>query len=109
MSAQVEQENISQAIKALSDAITGHLTKPIYFRFEMQDGELVVSQVEYLTPEELAAIAKVDRRTVYGWIERGLLKFCRPEGTAQNLIPMRAALHWIEASETVKEPKKKPS
>jgi hypothetical protein len=57
------------------------------------------------TPEELAQLAKVNARTVYGWFDKGLLKFCKPAGTGQNLIPLRAALQWIDSSETVKERK----
>jgi excisionase family DNA binding protein len=102
-----QETNIETAFKALADVIANRMSRPLYLRIEMQDGQLEISQIEYLTPEELAQLAKVNARTVYGWIERGLLTFCKPVGTGQNLIPLRAALHWIEASATVKEPKKK--
>lgn len=100
-----EAQSIETAIKALRDVIQDRMSRPLYLRVEMRDGELTIEQVEYLTTEELAALVKVDPRTVYGWFEKGLLKFCKPAGTGQNLIPLRAALHWIESSETVKEKK----
>lgn len=106
MSREVEQQSVERAIKALAGAISEHITRPVYLRFEMRDGQLAVSQVEYLTPEEFAPIARVDRRTVYDWIDKGLLSFCKPQGTGQNLIPLHKAIQWIDSSETVREPKK---
>lgn len=107
MNEQVSSQSIEAAIKALGDAVANRLARPIYLRVEMRDGHLDISQVEYLTPEELAQLAKVNSRTVYGWLDKGLLRFCKPAGTGQNLIPLRAALHWIDSSAVVKEPKKK--
>ncbi|HJQ26879.1 MAG TPA: helix-turn-helix domain-containing protein [Blastocatellia bacterium] len=102
-----QSPNLESAIKALGAVIQGQMARPLYLKIEMRDGELDISQVEYLTTEEFAALVKADVRTVYGWFDRGLLKFCKPIGTGQNLIPLRAALHWIDSSEVKKEPKKK--
>lgn len=102
-----QTRNIEAVIKALSDAVTSRMTRPLYLKIEHRDGELAIEQVEFLTVEELALLVKVEARTVYGWLDKGLLKFCKPQGTGQNLIPLRAALHWIDSSETVKESKKK--
>src|SRR5262249_38678848 len=99
---QGDSPDIEAAIKALGDVIKGHIARPLYLRVEMRNGQLNISQVEYLTPEELAQLVKVNARTVYGWLDRGLLTFCKPQGTGQNLIPLRAALHWIDSSEKKK-------
>lgn len=107
MSAHVEQQDIQTAIKALTDVISGHMAKPLYLRFEMQEGHLTVEQVEYLTTEEAAAMAKVDVRTLYTWFDKGLLPFCRPDGTNNKLVPLKKFLHWLESSETVTKPKPK--
>jgi excisionase family DNA binding protein len=98
-------EPIEAAFKALADMIANRMSRPLYLRIEMQDGQLEISQIEYLSVEEFAAMVKTQTRTVYGWIDRGLLAFCKPVGTGQNLIPLRTALHWIEASAVVKEKK----
>ena len=97
-----DSQGIETAIKALGDVIRGRMARPLYLRVEMQDGNLSIEQVEFLTVEELAALVKVEARTVYGWLDRGLLAFCKPAGTGQNLIPLRAALHWIDSSEKKK-------
>ena len=50
------------AIGAISDAIKGRQTRPIYLRVGWSDGHLDVRQVEYLTAEEFAQLAKVEKR-----------------------------------------------
>lgn len=102
-----EPSSIERAINALSEAIKGRMARPLYLKVEHRDGELDISQVEFLSVEEFAKLMKTQPRTVYGWIDRGLLNFCKPHGTGQNLIPLRAALHWIDSSMTVKEQKQK--
>jgi excisionase family DNA binding protein len=99
-------QDIEIAVKVLGDVIKGHVARPIYLRVEMREGQLEIEHVEFLTVEELAALVKTTPRTVYGWLDKGLLAFCKPAGTGQNLIPLRAALHWLDSSETVKGPKK---
>jgi len=85
------------AIKALSDVIAGRINRPIFLKAEHRDGRLVISQVEFLTPEELAQLAKVKPRTVYLWIEKRLFPFSKPPGTGQVLIAFNDALDWIES------------
>src|SRR6266849_2640049 len=99
--------SIEAVIKALSDAIKGHIARPLYLKVEHRDGEIAIEQVEFLSVEEFAKLMKTQPRTVYGWFDKGLLTFCKPQGTGQNLIPLRAALHWIGSSVTVKEPRTK--
>jgi excisionase family DNA binding protein len=89
-----ETEN---AIQALSDVIAGRMTRPIFIRAEHCDGRLAISQVEFLTPEEMAQLAKVKLRTVYLWIEKRLFPFSKPPGTGQVLIALKDALAWIES------------
>ena len=105
MNEQDNSLNIESVFRAIGDAIKGQMARPLYLKIEMLDGQLDISQVEYLTAEEFAALVKVDSRTVYSWFDKGLLKFCKPAGTGQNLIPLRSALHWIDSSETVKKKK----
>jgi excisionase family DNA binding protein len=100
-------ESTESVIKSLSNAINSRMARPIYLKIEHHDGELAIEQVEFLTVEELALLVKVEARTVYGWLDKGLLKFCKPQGTGQNLIPLHAALHWIDSSAIVKAPKRK--
>lgn len=110
MNERVEKDSIGSAemvIKSLSAAINSRMARPIYLKIEHLDGNLSIEQVEYITAEELAALVKTDVRTVYSWFERGVLGFCKPQGTGQNLIPLRAALNWIDSSATVRERKRK--
>src|SRR5436309_9834535 len=85
------------AIKALSDVIAGQMSRPIFLKAEYCDGRLAISQIEFLTPEELAQLAKVKPRTVYLWIEKRLFPFSKPRGTGQVLIAFNDALDWIES------------
>ncbi len=85
------------AIKALSDVIAGRISRPLFLKAGYCDGRLAISQVEYLTPEELAQLAKVKPRTVYLWIEKRLFPFSKPPGTGQVLIAFNDALDWIES------------
>src|SRR5437868_14978012 len=89
-----EAEN---AITALSDVIAGRMNRPIFLKAEYANGRLAISQVEFLTPEELAQLAKVKLRTVYLWIEKRLFPFSKPLGTGQVLIALKDALAWIES------------
>ena len=85
------------AIEALSDVIAGRMSRPLFLKAEHCDGRLAISQVEFLTPEEMAQLAKVKLRTVYLWIEKRLFPFSKPPGTGQVLIAFNDALDWIES------------
>jgi excisionase family DNA binding protein len=97
------------AIKALSDVIAGRMSRPLFLKAEHYDGRLAISQVEFLTPEELAQLAKVKPRTVYLWIEKRLFPFSKPPGTGQVLIAFNDALAWIESGVVKVEESGKPS
>jgi excisionase family DNA binding protein len=85
------------AIKSLGEVIAGKLAKPLFLCAEMRDGQLEVRQVEFLTVDEFAQMVKVEPRTVYLWMEKRLIEFYKPRGTAQNLIALSDALAWVEA------------
>ena len=99
--------SLEAVLRALSAAIKVHIARPLYLKVEHRDGELVIEQIEFLSVEEFAKLMKTQPRTVYGWFDKGLLTFCKPQGTGQNLIPLSAALHWISSSVNIKEPRAK--
>ena len=37
----------------------------------------------FYTPNEVAALLKITRRTVYGWVRTGRLKACKINGTVR--------------------------
>ncbi|HKA22751.1 MAG TPA: helix-turn-helix domain-containing protein [Blastocatellia bacterium] len=100
-----ERTDAEIVIKTLSDVIKGRIARPIYLKIEHREGDLSIEQVEYLTPDELAQLMRVEARTVYSWFDKGVLGFCKPAGTGQNLISLRSALAWIDSSVGLKEPK----
>jgi len=85
------------ALKTLSDVIAGRMSRPLFLKAKYNDGRLAISQIEFLTPEELAQLAKVKPRTVYSWIEKRLFPFSKPPGAGQVLIALNDALDWIES------------
>jgi excisionase family DNA binding protein len=91
------------AIGAISGVIKERQERPIYLRVGWLDGKLDVRQVEYLTAEEFARLAKVETRTVYTWLEKRLFPFHKPPGTGQVLININDALAWIESGAVTKE------
>src|ERR1051325_3751701 len=85
------------AIAAISDVIRGRMTRPIYLRVSNAGGKISVEQVEYLTAQEFAQLAKVEPRTVYSWIQDGRITYYQPVGMGQKLISLSDALQWIES------------
>src|SRR5436853_7094482 len=85
------------AIRTLSNVIADRMGRPVFLKAECCDGRRAIRQVEFLTPEELAQLAKVKPRTVYLWIEKRLFPFSKPMGTGQVLIAFNDALAWIES------------
>ena len=88
---------IEATLKSLSDVIAGCLNKPLYLKAEHKEGRLELSQVEFLTVEELARLAKVEGRSVRDWIRRDLFPVYRPPGSGRILIALSDALAWLES------------
>jgi excisionase family DNA binding protein len=92
--------SIQTAVESLTSAVTNSITRPLYFRIATDArGKLAVEQVVFLTPEQLAELAHVERRTVYSWVERAEkigLKFYRPPGARGILFELNEVLDWLK-------------
>ena len=92
--------SIHTVIDSLTSAVADSITRPVYFRVARTPrGELAIEQVVFLTPEQLAELAHVERRTVYSWVERAEkigLKFYRPPGSRGILFELHEVLDWLK-------------
>jgi len=88
------------ALESLTSAVAYSMTRPVYFRIaKSARGELAIEQVVFLTAEQLAELAHVERRTVYSWVERAEkigLKFYRPPGSRGILFELNEVLDWLK-------------
>jgi excisionase family DNA binding protein len=92
--------SIQAVVESLTSAVTNSITRPLYFRIAKDPrGKLAVEPVVFITPEQLADLAHVERRTVYSWVERAEtigLKFYRPPGSRGILFEMNEVLDWLK-------------
>jgi excisionase family DNA binding protein len=92
--------SIHTAVESLTFAVADSMTRPVYFRISKGPrGELAVQQVVFLTADQLADLAHVERRTVYSWVERAEkigLKFYRPPGSRGILFELNEVLDWLK-------------
>ncbi len=92
--------SIQTSVELLTSAVTNSMTRPVYFRIAKDArGKLAVEQVVFLSPEQLAELAHVERRTVYSWVERAEkigLKFYRPPGSRGILFELNEVLDWLK-------------
>jgi|SRR5215510_5654514 len=92
--------SLQTAVESLTSAVADSMTRPIYFRIAKgARGELAIEQVVFLTAEQLAELAHVERRTVYSWVERADkigLKFYRPPGSQGILFELNEVLAWLK-------------
>jgi excisionase family DNA binding protein len=93
--------SIQTAIESLTSAVAHSMTRPLYIRIAKDPrGKLAVEQVVFLTPEQLAELAHVERRTVYSWVQRAEqigLKFYRPPGSRGILFELSEVLDWLRS------------
>jgi hypothetical protein len=93
------QRQIQRPLQDLVEGIQRTLQKPVYLQVTSdKSGALSIKQIEFLTVDEFAALCKVEKRTVYGWIEdarRTGLKCYRPPGSRGILFEMNEAVEWI--------------
>jgi excisionase family DNA binding protein len=92
--------SIRTAVESLTFAVADSMTRPVYFCISKGPrGELAVQQVVFLTADQLADLAHVERRTVYSWVERAEkigLKFYRPPGSRGILFELNEVLDWLK-------------
>lgn len=92
--------SIHTAVESLTFAVADSMRRPVYFRIAKDSrGELAIEQIVFLTPEQLAELAHVERRTVYSWVERSEkigLKFYRPPGSRGILFELNEVLDWLK-------------
>jgi excisionase family DNA binding protein len=92
--------SIQKSVESLTSALTNSMTRPLYFRIAKGPrGELAIDQIVFLTPEQFADLAHVERRTVYSWVERAEkigLKFYRPPGSRGILFELNEVLDWLK-------------
>jgi len=49
---------------------------------------------EMLTAKELEALLKIDQKTIYGYVQRGLIPYVRIQSNVR--FPKRQIIEWIE-------------
>jgi hypothetical protein len=89
---------VSDLVNTLNNALTDLNRRPIYLQITAgARGKLEIRQVEFLDVEDLARLAKVEARTVQGWIQRGISPTAyRPPGSRCILFEMSEAIAWIK-------------
>jgi predicted regulator of amino acid metabolism with ACT domain len=108
---------VEPAVEQLIDLLTSRRERPVYFQInEGKSGKLECRQVEFITPEQFAELRKVDRRTVYSWIDKANevgkdpLEFVPPiysQAHARGIVfDLHEAVLWIKGQ---LEPNRKPS
>lgn len=90
--------NPGDLISSLATAITSITHRAIYFQISIgHRGKVEIKQIEFLSVEEFARLAKVETRTVHGWIERGVAPTpYRPEGCRSILFDVNEVIAWIK-------------
>jgi hypothetical protein len=93
------ETTIQAVIESLAEEIKQGLSRPIYFQVMQEpSGKVLLRQIKFITPEQLADLCHVETRTVYYWIEKAQengLKFYRAPGTRGVLFEINEALEWI--------------
>ena len=88
-------------VERLLDRVAAKPPKPFYLKVApAADGNFTFQQVEFLTAEQAAELAHVDRRTLYLWIERAEeigLKFYRAPGSRNILFDVQEFVAWIKS------------
>jgi excisionase family DNA binding protein len=96
----ITQPSIKATLESLVGAIKNSLTQPVCFQVSKgAHGNLTIKQVCFLSVDELADLARVERRTVYAWVERADengLKFYRPPGSRGILFELSETLDWLK-------------
>lgn len=97
MSTEYQPLNAADAlIDSLTTAVKLARERPVYFQITTRQGRIDVRQVEFLSVEELAQLAKVEPRTVHGWVQRGIgPPSYRPPGSRSILFDLAEAVEWI--------------
>src|SRR5215510_6273261 len=93
--------SVQTAVESITSAVADSKTRTVYFRIAKGPrGELAVQQVVFLTADQFAELAHVERRTVYSWVERANkigLKFYRPPGLRGILFELNEVLDWLKS------------
>ena len=89
---------LSDLLHALISALRGVGRRAIYLQITSGPrGRLELRQIEFLDVEDLARLAKVEPRTVQGWVQRGISPTpYRPPGSRCILFDMSEAIDWIK-------------
>lgn len=96
------QSSVNSSLECLIGAIKDSFTRPIYLQVSKNArGDLAIRQVCFLSVDELAELAHVERRTVYAWVERTSengLKFYKPPGSRGILFDLNETLDWLKGN-----------
>jgi hypothetical protein len=61
--------------------------------------KIEIKQIEFLSVEEFARLAKVEPRTIQSWVQRGIAPTAyRPPGSRGFLFEMDEAIEWIKSN-----------
>lgn len=92
---------VTDLLDRLTTAITTAAHRPIYLQIiNHQGGKLEVRQIEFLSVEDFAQLARVGPRTVYDWVQRGISPPpYRPPGSRSILFDLTEAIAWIKQTQ----------
>jgi excisionase family DNA binding protein len=95
MSARIK--DASEAMGEVVSLLSARHTRPVYFQITRQPGgRFDVKQIEFVNVDELAEMCRVTRRTVYGWVEKKIIKAHQPPGTQGLLFDLHEAVQWVK-------------
>jgi hypothetical protein len=85
-------------LRSLGNAIADATSKPIYLQIIISyRRKIEIKQIRFLNVEEFAELARVEPRTVHGWLQRGIAPTpYRPPGSRCILFEMNEAIAWIK-------------
>ena len=102
-----QARQLQRTIEEVMQGIRRKLEAPLYLQiYSEKNGSLSIRHIQFLTIDEFAELCRVERRTVYGWLEdteRTGLKCYRPSGSRSLLFEINEAIEWISNNSSLEQ------
>lgn len=100
------EATIQRVIESLAEEIKQGFSRPIYFQvMQERGGKVSIRHIQVITPEQLAEMCHVEKRTVYHWIEKAtsgdeskrnsVPPIYRAPGTRGVLFDLHESIEWV--------------
>jgi hypothetical protein len=102
-----QSRQIQRTIEEILQGIRRKLEAPLYLQISSEkNGSLAIKHIQFLTIDEFADLCRVEKRTVYGWLddaERTGLKCYRPPGSRSLLFELNETVEWISNNSNLEQ------